>query len=60
MIEVHSAFLEELSDYLAEQDDSDARLFLEQVNTYFEHVNKKPVEDYQAETLAFIKRELTN
>lgn len=56
MITVHSNFLEELSDYLSEhEDDNDAKMLLEQVNTYFDNSKVKAYED---ETMAFINAEL--
>jgi len=57
MIQVHSNFLEELSDYLSEhEDDADAKMLLGQLNMYID--NQAVVNNYQADTMAFIAKEL--
>ena len=59
MVTVHSTFLDELSDYLSEhEDDADAKMLLGQLNMYLD--NQAKVNDYQADTMAFITKELTN
>lgn len=60
MIQVHSIFLNDLKDFLTDHpsDDKDANRLLNRVNTYID--NQAEVNEYQAETLAFITKELTN